>query len=160
MALGLGHDLTSIMCKMWPYHFHQNIISCANRQEEKWTVNLGAVHGGMLLHSLTLPWHLWTSLVCKSESMQTLKRFSLGYLSNSCSKKKVNSRMFQPQRSSSATKLADEDLRGRNILLLTSFCYVNCSDTPERAYCRSMSVYHITEEFLGNEIPTHLAQSM
>ena len=29
--------------------------------------------------------------------------------------------------------VADEDLRGRNVLLLTSpFCYVNCSDTPEK----------------------------
>ena len=29
--------------------------------------------------------------------------------------------------------VADEDLRGRNVLLLTSpFCYVNCLDTPEK----------------------------
>ena len=44
-ALGSGHDLTSIMCKICPNLFHQNIISCANQEWEKWMVNLGAVLG-------------------------------------------------------------------------------------------------------------------
>ena len=31
---------------------------------------------------------------------------------------------------------------GRNVLLLTSFCYMNCSNTSEKVCCCSMSLYH------------------
>ena len=58
-------------------------------------------------------------------------RLSLGYLSNSRSKKgEVSSRTFWPR---SFFSVVAEDLRGPNVLLLTSpFCYVNCLDTPEK----------------------------
>ena len=36
---------------------------------------------------------------------------------------------------SSSSFVTDEDLRGRNVLLLTSFCYVNSLDTLEKVHC-------------------------
>ena len=39
--------------------------------------------------------------------------------------------------------VADEDLRGRNVILLTSF------NTSEKVCCRSMSLYHISSLMLS-----------
>ena len=66
---------------------------------------------------------------------------SLGYLSNSRNEKgKLIVERFDRE---GLHQL--QNFHGRNVLLLTSlFCYVNCSDTPEKVCCRSMNLYHIT----------------
>ena len=81
-----------------------------------------------------MTWERLSNKLCGRDSCYSNK-LSQGYLSNSRSKKEVNSigrfnreGLHQLQN----CFVADEDLHGRNVLLLTCFCYVNCSDTPER----------------------------
>ena len=62
--------------------------------------------------------------------------------------KEVNSRTFRPRRSSLATKhyksfAADEDLRGQNVLLLTSLLREVLKVPREKVCYCSMSLYHI-----------------
>ena len=48
--------------------------------------------------------------------------------------------------------VADEDLRGRNVLLLTSFSrYVNCSDTPEKMLYSTVYTY---SQYNSKYLPT------
>ena len=89
-------------------------------------------------------------VLCLFTSHKHTMQFSVRYLSNSRSKKGANSRTFRLWRSSSATKncFCSWPLWSKRPTINLLSCYMKCSDTSKKVCCRSMSLYHITMQFL------------